>query len=118
MAILLDLRWSVSEGDEANAAIDYYHDSEGRPEFGWLDETEQLVGTPVVTEVGSSDLTITDAKVSTSDRKILGYTCPAGKAVQFSFSGMQAGTTYTLRISTETSDNRTVVRDQIVETSQ
>jgi hypothetical protein len=117
MAILLELRWDVSEGEKLNAAIDYYYDSEGG-QYGWLDETEQLTGVPTVVEIGSSDLTITDVRVSTSDREILKRTVPAGKAVQFSYEGMQASTDYRIRVTAQSTDDRTVVRDVVITCSE
>ncbi len=73
---------------------------------GWLDthptddtQDEFLVGTPLVTEAGTSDLSITSKSISTTDLVIDHEIVAAGKAVQFSVSGMLAsGSPYTINI--------------------
>ena len=63
---------------------------------------ELMTGTPTVTESGSSDLTISSVAVSTTTLTILGDSVAAGKAIQWSMSGMVAGTEYTLIVEGDT----------------
>ena len=55
-----------------------------------LDSNELLTGTPTVVEVTSSDLTITNAVVSTAELTILSETVAIGQAVTFTVSGALA----------------------------
>lgn len=70
-----------------------------------------LVGTPLVEEVGSSDLTITQEAVNGSDKVIFGVTYITGTAVLFHRAGGQAGRQYTLKLTVATS---AIPADQVV----
>ena len=54
---------------------------------GKLDSGELLTGTPIITEVGSADLTITNKAVNTSPLVINGATVATGMALQFKVAG-------------------------------
>ena len=70
---------------------------------GVLDSGESLTGTPTVTEVGTSDLTIENKVVSTTSLTINGKSVAAGKAVQFKVSGQAvANSPYTVKITVST----------------
>ena len=66
---------------------------------GRLDSGELLTGTPVVTEIGSSDLTFSNKAVNTVAKVIRGATVPIGQAVLFKITGFVAGANYRLKIS-------------------
>lgn len=76
-----------------NVAIDFQ---------GKLDTSELLTGTPTVTEVDTTDLTLASKVVSTAELTIRGTTVAIGEAVQFRVSGGVAGGEYTIRISVTT----------------
>jgi len=67
-----------------------------------LDDGESLTGTPTVTEMTTSDLTISNESVSTAELVISGSRVPAGKAAQFKALGQQAATVYKLKVSCTT----------------
>lgn len=64
-----------------------------------LDSGELLTGTPAITEIGTSDLTITNNVVNTAQLIINNETVAIGQAVQYSISGGNANTTYILSVS-------------------
>lgn len=64
-----------------------------------LDSGELLTGTPTITELTTSDLTITNNAVSTAQLTINNETVAIGQAVQYTVSGGNANTTYTLIVS-------------------
>jgi len=78
--------------------------SEGATDVGavsfveYLDSGE-LLASATVTEVSTDDLTIGNVAVNTAELTILGETAAVGQAVQFSVSGMQAGTIYKLLVT-------------------
>lgn len=104
MAITLDGIPVVSVGDVEVFSIGY---------SDWLETGELLTGTPTVTEVTTSDLTISNKVVSTTALTILRQSIPASEAVQFTVSGQQASMVYKIRISvsTDATPARTCVRD-------
>lgn len=79
-------------GSESNAAIGV----DGLP-AGVL-----LTGTPTITEVDSSDLTITQEAVNASARTIYGQSYAPGTAILFHREGGVAGRDYTLQVSVGT----------------
>lgn len=80
-------------GETRNVAVSFQ---------GKLDAGESLTGTPTVTEVTTSDLTITSPAVSTVALTINKKSVPAGEAVQFNVAGGTAGTEYTIKVSVGT----------------
>lgn len=58
-----------------------------------------FTGTPVVEEVGGSDLTLDNKAVSGAVLTIDGRSVAAGKAIQFRVSGQKAGKRYLLDVS-------------------
>jgi len=69
---------------------------------GKLDSGELCTGTPTITEVTSSDLTLASKAVSTEILVINGVSTPIGEAVQCSVTGGTAGTTYEIKIAVST----------------
>lgn len=69
---------------------------------GKLDTGELCTGTPTITEVTSSDLTLGSKAVSTAALTINGVSTPIGEAVQCSVSGGTANTTYEIKIAVGT----------------
>lgn len=67
---------------------------------GVLDTSELLTGTPTVTEVTTTALTITNKRVNTAAITILGVSHAIGEAVQFTvdFSSAVADTYYEVKI--------------------
>jgi hypothetical protein len=65
---------------------------------------ELLTGTPVVAEVTTSDLTLSNPIVPTADTTVslLQQMALADKCVQFTVEGGTAGTTYVVRITATT----------------
>ena len=108
MAVLLRQRWCVSEGDQDTGSISY---------VDILDEGELLQGTPTVTEVGTSDLSLQNPRISTTELTILGERVPPGMAVQFEFAGQLEGVTYRVRVKALTATGREFVRDQTIKAS-
>jgi hypothetical protein len=101
MPIRLQQRPVVSQGDIEKGAVSF---------ADWLDPGETLTGTPLVTEVGTTDLTLGGKAVSSASLTILGETVAAGGAVQFTVSGQKAGTLYTISVTASTTASRTAVR--------
>ena len=69
---------------------------------GKLDDGELLSGTPTVSELVTTDLTITNEGVNTAELTISGKSVPIGQAVQFSVAGGTAGRSYKITISVAT----------------
>lgn len=64
---------------------------------------ELLSGTPTVTEVGTSALTISGVELTTSPTTPWGRMfIPTSRGVQFTVAGGMAGTLYTIRITVTT----------------
>ena len=101
MPIRLQQRPILSVGDVEQGAVSF---------ADVLDASETLTGTPVVTEVGTTDLTLGDKAVSIAALTILGVSVAAAEAVQFSVSGQKAGTLYTISVTASTTASRTLVR--------
>jgi len=91
----------ISAGETDDGAVDF---------TDRLDSGETLSGTPTVTEVTSSDLTISSVAVNTATLTMFDTTIAIGAAVQFTVSGQLASTLYTLNVTTSTSASRTFVR--------
>ena len=70
---------------------------------GILDSGELATGTPTVTEVTTTDLTITSIAVSTAELTINNKAVAVGKAIQFKVVGqLVANSPYTLKITVAT----------------
>ena len=67
-----------------------------------LDTGEALTGTPTVTEVSTSDLTISGAQLNSGELTINGETVAASKAVQCQVAGGSSGSTYSLSVTVST----------------
>lgn len=83
-------RYDVPVGSVRNVAVSF---------AGLLDSGELLTGTPTITEVSTSDLTITNKVISTAILTINDISVPIAEAVQFSFSGQLVDVKYTIKIS-------------------
>ncbi len=66
---------------------------------GLLDSGELLTGTPIITEVTTSDLTLTNKVISTTALTINGVSVAIAEAVQFTAAVGVAGTEYEITIS-------------------
>lgn len=78
-----------------------------------LDSGEVLTGTPTIVEVTTTDLTISNKRVSTTATTINGETVAIGKAVQFKVSGqLTTNSPYTIKITvgTDASPAQTFVK--------
>lgn len=75
--------------------------------------SELLSGTPTVTAVGPSGLTITNKQINPSAVWILNKSCPASTVVQFKVSGHARGVIYkvTFSVDTDGSPVRTLTYD-------
>ena len=69
---------------------------------GRLDVGEKLTGTPLVDEVTTNDLTLSNKQISTSALTINDSNVAIGHAVQFKVSVGVAGTTYNIRVTAQT----------------
>lgn len=67
-----------------------------------LDAGEVLTGTPTVTEVTTSDLTLSNKIINTAELTINDRTVAIGKAVQCKVTGGTAYRTYKIKISVGT----------------
>jgi hypothetical protein len=94
---------TISAGETESCAVDF---------TDRLDSGELLTGTPTVTEVTTADLTLGSKAVNTSALTMFGSTVAVGAAVQFTVSGQQASSLYTLSItvSTDATPARTFAR--------
>ena len=61
-----------------------------------LDSGELLTGSPTITELGTTDLTIANAAVSTAALTINGVSVDTGEAITFKASGFVANKIYRL----------------------
>ncbi len=104
MVLTLPQRPTISAGDVDVVSIDY---------TDYLDSGELLTGTPTITEVTTSDLTLANKAVSTAALTINGSTVAIGMAVQFSLQGQSAATTYTCLVTATT--DATVARTKVLE---
>jgi hypothetical protein len=77
---------------------------------GKLDTGELLTGTPTVTEVGTSDLTISARVINTSELTINGATVAIGEALQFNVvaTGATVGKVYTILCQATTDNSQTL----------
>ena len=83
-----------------------------------LEAGASLSGTPTVSEVTTTDLTLANKAVNTSTYvdDLTGETIAVGKAVQFTCAGGSAGTTYRVRVtvSTDSTPTETLVWDVLI----
>ena len=94
----------LATGDVRNCAVSFADQ---------LDTDEVLTGTPTVTEVATTDLTIGSKAVSTAALTINGESVAVGEAVQFTVSGQVATSTpYKIKITatTDSTPAQTLVR--------
>lgn len=79
---------------------------EPTPAVGFVDQLrsgELLTGTPTVTELSTSDLTISNEGLNGSEIEVDGETHSASQAVQFKITGQLAATgSYRLRVDVDT----------------
>lgn len=75
-----------------------------------LDAGETLTGTPTVTEIDTSDLTITNKSLNSSSMSINGNDSSASCAVLFRISGQKSGKLYHIKytVGTTSSPARTL----------
>lgn len=108
MPIKFDQRPKISAGATEIIKIDFTDQLDSGSD-------ELLTGTPTVTEVTTSDLTLANKMVSTITMTILDREVAAGMAVTFKVTGQKAGTQYQFRVSvgTTSSPARTLVFDGI-----
>ena len=102
MAIVNGTVNEISAGATRIIEIDYTDD---------MGDSETLSTLTSVTEQVTSDLTITNDQINTSATTILNRAVAANKSVQYTVSGQQAGTTYTVRVTVVTSASQTFVED-------
>ena len=67
-----------------------------------LDSGEALTGTPTVSEISSSDLTLSGAQINSGELTINGETVAANNAVQCQVAGGTSGSTYSVLVSVVT----------------
>lgn len=96
-------RHTKSVSEVANVAIDLR---------GLLDSGELFQGTPTITEVTTTDLTLSNKAINGSSLVINGQTCVAGQAVTFRVSGGVAGSEYAINITATT--NATPAQTRLV----
>jgi hypothetical protein len=110
MPTIANQRGEMSAGAARNVAIDYTSE---------LAKTgELLTGTPTITEVTTSDLTLSNKAVSTASLTILGETVAIGKAVQFKVSagsGLLGQYTVRITVSTDATPAQTFVDDYVLD---
>jgi hypothetical protein len=75
----------LSTSETRNVAVDMR---------GKLDGTEVCTGAPTITEVTTTDLTLTNKAVSTAELAINGDAVPIGQALQFTVASAATGTHY------------------------
>lgn len=93
MPITLVPRRTVSVGDVEMLAVDCHV---------WLDAGELLTGTPIITEVGTADLTVSNISVSTAELLVNERTVAIGEAVQAKLLGWVEDVEYRIRITANT----------------
>ena len=93
-----------SPGDTAAIAMDF---------TPLLRSGELLTGTPTVTQVDGSDLTIANVGKNTAQITVNGSTVAIGAAIQCTVSGGTSSTKYRVRMScgTDSTPAQTLVRD-------
>lgn len=102
----------VSVGSTRHAAIDMR---------SMLDSGELLTGTPAIVEVTTSDLSITNKAVNTSEIQVNGKAVEIGGAVQFTVSGHVSDGgedgegTYRIRVTVSTDASQTLSEDFLIE---
>ena len=80
-----------------------------------LDSGELLTGTPTITEITTTDLTLANKAVSTAALTILGKTVATGAAVQFTVTGGTAGSVYDVKINVGTDATPAQTLEAVVE---
>ena len=101
-AIIADQLPSFAVGDTQNGAVSFANQ---------LDTSEVLTGTPTITEVTTTDLTLSNKAVNIAALTINGVEVAIGEAVQFKVTSMTAAS-YTLKITavTDSTPAQTLVR--------
>lgn len=89
---------TISTAETRNVAVDM---------SGKLDGAGVMTGTPLITEVTTSVLTLGSKAVSTAQLTINGATVAIGQALQFTVSGSTAGT-YLVNLQCGTDDSQTI----------
>ena len=84
---------SKSVGEHRNVSVSFLNK---------LDFGESLIGTPIITELTTSDLTFTDESINTIIIRIEDMAHNPGEAVVFNVAGGIAGTTYIIQIECDT----------------
>jgi len=79
-----------------------------------LEPGELLTGTPTVVEQTTSDLTISNVKVSTVSLTIKGITTAIGAAVQFHALGFKTGVSYDLLVTAVTDSTPAQTKNRLV----
>ena len=100
MTIKANQRPTISTGEVRNAAFSFVHSL----------DTGEVISSSCVTEVTSSDLTLTTSTVNSSAHVIATTTASSGQAVLVQISGQQANTLYTLQFKAITDASQTLVR--------
>jgi len=73
-----------------------------------LDPPDLLTSPPVVTEIGTTDLTLANKIINATTITVRNRTALTGQAVQFRVSGQKAGVTYSLKVLCPTVGGDTV----------
>lgn len=105
MALTVVLKRRISLAATRSAGVDFTDD---------LDENETLTGTPAITEVGTTHLTLTSKEVNSAVKLISGREVQIGKAVLFKVTGQHINTTYTIHIVITTSTGDVLVWDVVL----
>ena len=89
--------------------------SAGDTRTAYVDVTDELItgetvtGSPSVTELNSSDLTLGTPAILASDVVYKETTYPASKGVSFTVTGGTAGVIYTIKATIATTESNTMV---------
>ncbi|MGB0971914.1 MAG: hypothetical protein ACPGVG_13280 [Mycobacterium sp.] len=73
-----------------------------------------LTGTPTVTEIGTSDLTVADVQLNTAALTLKGMTHAIGTVVIFTVTGAKAGRMYKIRVRAQTNGSPSENPERIV----
>lgn len=97
MSILLDYIPAISAESKRTVTVDATL---------FLDGAATLTGTPTVTEVTTTDLTISSIQLNSTDIVVNGRDVEPNKAVMFQVEGQEAGSEYQIVIRFETTDSQ------------
>lgn len=98
-------RMSVNVGEDFNDTVDIE---------GLLKGTELATGTPLVVEVNTSDLAISNKAINTAEQTVEGRPVAIGEGVDFTISGFVTGV-YRLKITITTNASDPATRIGYVE---